>query len=1127
MSWFDAAGLANIAKSALKEAQRTIDKALDIKDDGLNDNNIPLDINNDDIIGTWAVSQPTKTEIKKENADIQNSIWGSFTGSFFDHAKEYNKSVSLDGLDDSTDINSQHFSQSKLVVDSMNEFDNNEIGKNEEFSVRADQSSSMNKEIPNEFVIEEREGVTPTANNISDGAPKGGSEIKDAAESIENGEEPNSQENYSVHNIVSKDYVEINKKNEITGEIICIEPDIGYKEFNDEKETDEMQIKNDEILSFACPPENIPLPEAITVPPGRKPNQLLITDTILISTQPQSSQQEIPEILRNTNVIDIPVEDDSFQSSSENTLDLSTDEGSHSDVTVKASENNEDCDSENDTFFVDSKISDSTSDKNSVSGNGFVQSDSNSLTYDGISSENLSIIQLEMPPRDYSPFSSDKSDLVKIGSDHTSGHTSGDELETTTSSDIEIISSPNGDSSSTQSHHSPLNKLETKIVKEGSEVVIEGEVNKKKIKSHNRELSEASSISDDPHSLDVDKLLKKITEMTEILESREIKIVEINRKNLELQEVNMELKTHLNSAVSKQLECQDLTQVTEEYAQRMSVLEKKFQQAIREKDSLRKELEQAKQESSMRLSKGDFEMIVNEKDEMIKQLREEGEKLSKQQLHHSNIIKKLRMKEKENETTIKQLKERVEDFTSETDRLKRTVNAKEEVERTQIEAVNNLTSKNKKLENELAKVQSELDDQVQKYETLKKSLEVARKELNDKNRITNQLSAKEQMLEVLENEKKVAESQSQDVINQLQYLRMKLHECESQYLEKEQQFRMENNELLIRLENAESRNEELSQSVLEVSKPLLRQIEALQANQTVKLAAFEKTELEFTSKINELQFRLSSASNNEKSSKEECLKLNSKLSSLEGEFSGIKHEKELLEIQFNQLKTEKMILEQKLKSKIDNLKSEVKIRNDKIESLNKEIAILKTSNKKSVEDVDHKDSSQLSNTKQDIDYNMDDTNSNPRSNSPTLSVGKASVADSMVSSVWSQLESFDMGHVPRFSNMFEMQMLQTNLQQKEGELQQLQWEMNRREQERNLMNADLMSLTSKVDDLTKDLVEYESLKAKFEELQEQYDLLCQMYGEKVDEVEELKLDLLEAKEAYKSQLDELLKVNSS
>ena len=32
MSWFDAGGLSTFARSALKEAQRTIDKALDIQD---------------------------------------------------------------------------------------------------------------------------------------------------------------------------------------------------------------------------------------------------------------------------------------------------------------------------------------------------------------------------------------------------------------------------------------------------------------------------------------------------------------------------------------------------------------------------------------------------------------------------------------------------------------------------------------------------------------------------------------------------------------------------------------------------------------------------------------------------------------------------------------------------------------------------------------------------------------------------------------------------------------------------------------------------------------------------------------------------------------------------------------
>lgn len=35
MSWFDAAGLTSFAKNALKEAQKQIDKALDIQEDEL------------------------------------------------------------------------------------------------------------------------------------------------------------------------------------------------------------------------------------------------------------------------------------------------------------------------------------------------------------------------------------------------------------------------------------------------------------------------------------------------------------------------------------------------------------------------------------------------------------------------------------------------------------------------------------------------------------------------------------------------------------------------------------------------------------------------------------------------------------------------------------------------------------------------------------------------------------------------------------------------------------------------------------------------------------------------------------------------------------------------------------
>ena len=83
--------------------------------------------------------------------------------------------------------------------------------------------------------------------------------------------------------------------------------------------------------------------------------------------------------------------------------------------------------------------------------------------------------------------------------------------------------------------------------------------------------------------------------------------------------------------------------LTDDYTQRLSALERKFQQAIRERDSARKSLELSRQEA----------VSSTEKDEMIRELREEGEKLSKTQLRQSNIIKKLRAKEKESDDLIK------------------------------------------------------------------------------------------------------------------------------------------------------------------------------------------------------------------------------------------------------------------------------------------------------------------------------------------------------------------------------------------------------------------------------------------------------------------------------------------
>lgn len=82
MSWFDASGFASLAKSALKEAQKTIDKALDIKDEEQKQSK-ESSADSTDFFSTWGLKnedEPAETEVTPQQA----SIWGSFSGSFFD-----------------------------------------------------------------------------------------------------------------------------------------------------------------------------------------------------------------------------------------------------------------------------------------------------------------------------------------------------------------------------------------------------------------------------------------------------------------------------------------------------------------------------------------------------------------------------------------------------------------------------------------------------------------------------------------------------------------------------------------------------------------------------------------------------------------------------------------------------------------------------------------------------------------------------------------------------------------------------------------------------------------------------------------------------------------------------------
>lgn len=117
-----------------------------------------------------------------------------------------------------------------------------------------------------------------------------------------------------------------------------------------------------------------------------------------------------------------------------------------------------------------------------------------------------------------------------------------------------------------------------------------------------------------------------------LLETREMQILNLNKRNVKLQEENDNLTN-------------EIERLKFETAER-------FKQMQAELINLSSKNDQSSTEKELY----ELRNLVNLKDEQIEELKQEGLKLSKQELNQSNIIKKLRAKEKETEETLSTLK---------------------------------------------------------------------------------------------------------------------------------------------------------------------------------------------------------------------------------------------------------------------------------------------------------------------------------------------------------------------------------------------------------------------------------------------------------------------------------------
>ncbi|XP_072797775.1 TATA element modulatory factor [Vicugna pacos] len=643
-------------------------------------------------------------------------------------------------------------------------------------------------------------------------------------------------------------------------------------------------------------------------------------------------------------------------------------------------------------------------------------------------------------------------------------------------------------------------------------------------------------------------MCKTVEFLNEKLDKREAQLLSLSKEKALLEEAYDNLKDEMFRVKE---ESSSISSLKDEFTQRIAEAEKKAQLACKERDAAKKEIKSIKEELATRLNSSETADLLKEKDEQIRGLMEEGEKLSKQQLHNSNIIKKLRAKDKENENIIAKLNKKVKELEEELQHLKQVLDGKEEVEKQHRENIKKLNSVVERQEKDLGRLQVDMNELEEKNRSVQAALDSAYKELTDLHKanaakdseaqeaaLSREMRAKEELSAALEKAQEDARQQQETLAIQVGDLRLALQRAEQAAARKEDYLRHEISELQQRLQEAENRNQELSQSVSSTTRPLLRQIENLQATLGSQTSSWEKLEKNLSDRLGESQTLLAAAVERERATTEELLANKIQMSSMESQNSLLRQENSRFQAQLESEKSRLRRLEDennRYQVELENLKDEY-VRT--LEETRKEKMLLNSQlemEKMKVEQERKKAifTQEAIKEKERKPFSVSSTPTMSRSSSIS-GVDMAGLQTSFLSQDEPHDHSFGpMSVSANGSNLYDavrmgagssiIENLQSQLKLKEGEITHLQLEIGSLEKTRSIMAEELVKLTNQNDELEEKVKEIPRLRTQLRDLDQRYNTILQMYGEKAEEAEELRLDLEDVKNMYKTQIDELLR----
>ncbi|CAA3023696.1 Hypothetical predicted protein [Olea europaea subsp. europaea] len=636
------------------------------------------------------------------------------------------------------------------------------------------------------------------------------------------------------------------------------------------------------------------------------------------------------------------------------------------------------------------------------------------------------------------------------------------------------------------------------------------------------DIKEQQSLSSGSNSSDVEvsaaelEKLKKDMKMMEIAlqgaarqaQAKADEISKLMNENEQLKAVIEDLRrTKSNEA--------EIESLREEYHQRVATLERKVYALTKERDTLRRE--QSK--------KIDAAALLKEKDEIITQVMAEGEELSKKQAAQESLMRKLRAQIRELEEEKKGLLTKLQVEENKVESMKRDKGATEKL-----------------LQETIEKHQVELATQKEYYTNALNAAKEAE--------ALAETRANTEARTEIESRLREAEDRESMLVQALEELRQTLSRQEQQAVFREDMLRRDIDDLQKRYQASERRCEELITQVPESTRPLLRQIEAMQETASRRAEAWAAVERSLNSRLQEAEAKAAAAEEKERSINERLSQTLSRINVLEAQISCLRAEQTQLT---RSLEKERQKAAEHRQEYLA-LKEEADTHEGHVKQLEEEIKELRRKHKGELQEaLSHQELLQQELEREKAarldqeraagrQYSaVSDQSPIAKQKSTTFDNGNLSRKLSSASSLSSMEESYFLQTSLDSSDNFRehrntsegtmspyyMKSMTTNtfeaaLRQKEGELASYMSRLASMESIRDSLAEELVKMTAQCEKLRAESATLPGLRAELEALRRRHSAALELMGERDEELEELRADIVDLKEMYREQVNLLV-----